>query len=477
MKKISFLFCADKTKCLTLIIMLISLVFSGIGAFQYFYKDILSSSATNVLKIKNTEKIESGMVNSDFYYRVAKYDQGNVIAEYSELVPVIATMGYDISSLSDINRTLPAVKLKTEIDRKSSIYLLNDRSDLLTKEAKSLKKFSESYAEIIATQDPDYIKNSDKQVLEILQNIFDRSFKVQSTNILDYYKNIKIPLVSNLRINYYKKDNTFNVVDNVSTEWKPNIIEWKNSNGDKIDLQLLFNRNNLTIGKMIKYITSNLTGNFIRVSNYNKEYESTLYFTYKKGENKIKGFYVDESSGDVYLLTLRTTHANRLLKSLNDYLKIAMGISFSSGNGKNRFSIMQKNVESKKEFFCTDDFLDKVENYNDTYDELNEYGLSKHYGFVKLNPQNICYEKSNGKWLDFYQVFKEKFGYYPSKKANMYLMNLFSKMNRLDKYFSQEKDNVREDIGIINSLRGMPYDYVEIKAATRVKNKYRKDRF
>jgi len=479
MKKSNSLFWANKTKRLTFIIMLISLVLAGIGAFQYFYKDNLSSSATNVLKIKNAEKIESGMINSDFYYRVAKYNQGKVIAEYSELVPVIATMGYDISHLSEKNLTLPAVKLKTGIDRKSSIYLLNDRSDLLTKEAKNLKIFSESYAEIIATQDPDYIKNSDQQVLEILQNIFGRSFKVQSTNITDYYKNIKIPLVPNLRINYYKKDNTFNVVDNTSTEWKPNIIEWKNSNGDKIYFQLLFNISNLTIGKMIKYITSNLTGNFIRVSNYNKEYESTLYFTYKKGENKIKGYYIDESSGDMYLLTLRTIHNNRLLKNLNNYLKIAMGISFSSANKKNRFSIMQKNIESKKEFFCTDDFLDKVENYNDIYDELTEYGLSKYYGFVKLNPQNICYEKSNRKWLDFYQVFKEKFGYYPSKKANMYLMNLFFKMNRLQEYFDQEKSNVREDIGIINTLRGMSFDfdYVETKAAIRVKNKYRKDKF
>ena len=139
MKKISFLFCADKTKCLTFIIMLISLVFTGIGAFQYFYKDILSSSATNVLKIKNTEKIVSGMVRHPARGRSPWSSRVQVIAEYSELIPVIATMGYDISHLSDTNRTLPAVKLKTEIDRKSSIYLLNDRSDLLTKEAKSLK--------------------------------------------------------------------------------------------------------------------------------------------------------------------------------------------------------------------------------------------------------------------------------------------------------------------------------------------------
>lgn len=476
MKKISF-FCADKTKCLTLIIMLISLVFAGIGAFQYFYKDILSSSATNVLKIKNTEKIESGMINSDFYYRVAKYSQGKVIAEYSELVPVVATMEYDISHLSDQNRTIPEVKLKTVIDRKSSIYLLNDRSDLLTKEAKNLKKFSESYAEIIATQDPDYIKNSDNQVLEILKNIFGTSFNVQSTNIVDYYKNIKIPLVPNLRIHYYKKNNTFNVVDSVSNEWKPNIIEWRNSNGDKINLQLLFNKSKLTIGKMIKYITLNFTGDFIRVSNYNKEYESTLYFTYKKGENKIKGYYLDESSGGFYLLTLHTTHVNRSLKNLNNYLKVAMGISFVPSSQKNKFSIMQQNIESKKEFFCTDNFLDKVENYNDIYDELNEYGLSGYYGFKKLKSQNICFEESNEKWLNFYREFKRNFGAYPSEKANIYFMNLFSRMNKLDKYFSQEKDNVREDIGIINSLIGMPYDYVEIKAATRVKNKYKKDRF
>jgi len=228
---------------------------------------------------------------------------------------------------------------------------------------------------------------------------------------------------------------------------------------------------------MIKHITSNFTGDFIRVSNYNKKYESTLYFTYKKGENKIKGYYIDESSGDVYLLILHTIHSNRLMKSLDDYLKIAMGISFSSGNKKNIFYTMQKNVESKKEFFCTDYFLDKVENYNDIYDELNKYHLSSNYGFKKLNIQNICYKKSNKKWLDFYQIFKEKFGDYPSRKSTVYFSNLFSRMNKLDRYFSQEKDNVREDIGIINSLIGIPYDYVEIKAAKRVKNKYRKDSF
>jgi len=387
-------------------------------------------------------------------------------------------MEYNISCLSDINRTIPAVNLKTDIDRKSSIYLLNNHSDLLVKEAKSLKKFAESYSKIVATQDPDYIKYSDKNVVEILQNIFKRTFKVQSTNIEDYYNKIKIPLIPNLKIDYYKENNSFKVTKKVSTQWEPNIIEWKNSNGDKIELQLLSNTSKITIGQMISQVMENSTGDFIRVSNYNKKYESTLYFTYRQSENKIKGYYLDESSGNIYILILQTYHKNRLLKSLDDYLKIAMGISFSNDNTLNKFAIMQKNIETQKKLFCSDDFLDKVENYNDIYDELNKYGyLASYYGFVKLRSQDICYTQSKRKWLEFYQIFKEKFGYYPNRKANIHFANLFYKMDKLENYFNQEKSNVREDIGLINTLRGFPYNYVEIKASIRVKNKYRRNRF
>jgi hypothetical protein len=348
----------------------ISIILIIAGWFISKNKLEMQSSATNILKLTKVEKIESALINSDFYFRLSKYKNGKVDSEYSELVPITTTISYDISNLTKTNLTLPIASINSSVKRKDRLYFLDNHSNRLIKPINGLKNFSKIYGEIVSTQDPDYIIHADNHAKKILKNVFGLNTNTVSTKKQDYYKIITTPLVPNLKIEYFKKYNTFNLSHISKKEWNPDIATWKNKSGSFIHLQLLKNTKKTTIGKVIQ---SMIAGNDIllaRISNHNSNYASTVYFTWRKGKNSIKSYFLDESNGNIYILILNTNHITGIINDLDDYLTIAMGFSFHASEKANKYTYLQNNVLQYRENFCSDKFLDDIKQHREIYAEL-----------------------------------------------------------------------------------------------------------
>ena len=102
---------------------------------------------------------------------------------------------------------------------------------------------------------------------------------------------------------------------------------------------------------------------------------------------------------------------------------------------------------------------------------FNPNGIAANISPIDL--KTICYDKSSEKWLDFYNNFKNKIGYYPSSLAEDRLEKMFLNMSRLEKQLREEKSSIIKEDGYFKVLIGMPFDYIGKKSAQEVRKKYK----
>ncbi len=350
------------------LLLISSLILILAGLFIKYSGVEFFSSKTNILKAK---KIESALLNSDFYIHLTKYKKGKVEAEYAELIPTITTISYSVSNLNDTTITLSQALVETSLkqnDTNSSIDLASIYSEKFLSTINELRRFSQTYGTIVATQNPNYITYADKHAVDIVKGKSDVDVHIQSTKKSDSYETLVTPLIPNLKIDYFKKDNSFKVKNIVEKTWNPDIVTWANNSGSTIHLQLLKKSNKLRLKKVVKNMILKSDAVLASISSHNKNYDSNVYLTWENNQSSIEAYFLDESSSYIYLLTLQTQDT---AKEIDDYLKIAMGIGFVLSTDNNQFLDMQKEVQEYSKNFCRDEFIYSINRYNDTFDNLS----------------------------------------------------------------------------------------------------------
>jgi len=309
-----------KTIIISLFIGIASIVFG-----LYYLKSMtIKSSALNINKMIKKDKIYSYSIFSDFYYHITKYNEtGDKISDFSKLIPIETSIGYDFSA--DKPKT---VLTSRKIGKDMQLGDINGNKS--SKVIDILEVFAKEYGKIITVQDQYYFNQSAKITTDILGKLYDNQNKIEPKSISNYYENKIVTPISNLKLKPYKLDKITKNLKKFTycppEKWEPNIAEWQFGEKDRIYLQYLEDFKSSDLEDYLdKTEKKNLT--IIKITKTNNNKVKKFFFKYKKLENKIESFFMD-SNGHIYILIFKANNPQSLNKYLHDYLKIAFGVYF-----------------------------------------------------------------------------------------------------------------------------------------------------
>jgi len=360
---------------LIILIILLALFMIG-GGYFYLQKMTTTEAALNINKVKDVSKIYSYNVYSDFYFRITKYDEdGEIVAEYSELQPLKSSIGFDINEDKS--------KLELRTNESGKPYNLASRDDNQVKrEIDILKHFKNVFGKIVATQDKDYVKHSIEQTKNTISNVFPENKIVMQDTSEELYHTINNLPISNMKVRHFQLDNIIkNLKGNVKVcpkdKWQPNILEWDFGEGNRIYLQYVSQLKNNDEGTLIKQFSKNKT--IVRLVKINNNQLQKMYLMIENQKKKVKTIFMD-SNGYMYTLIFQFSNPLALKKYMIDYLKIAFGIYFIDQNNFNNWFAKEQVVMEQKR-----DNISKMLIMNQNNDQEIGEDLLKHFGLTKCN--------------------------------------------------------------------------------------------
>lgn len=416
----------NKKQIIILLIIVFSmLVISGYGYWYFNVKNYANLGMLNVNKSKIVNKITTNTVFSDLYYRITKYEDSKRVSEYSEIIPVKSQLGYDFTDIDSENiSTLPSSKIiSSTIIRNKIQHYLGENSTDIEKYIQQMKIFSEVYSEIVATQDQDYFDFSKKSIEKILEQLYSEKNGLKPINIKDFYKVDDLDAIPNMRLNYFKKNTNYSLINRATKEvWKPSIIEFGFNEKDKVKIKYV---DDLTIDDTNEYVNSILKTSSWYKYNKKKTFTGVVIKTVKIIQNKPEivtilieknshaiSAYQTDANGHLYLIRLYTQTNDTMLKSLPKFLQLVFGIEFSESNTTNKYVLKSREVDNSLIELCklTEDYEDIIERY----DELKKYDLTTAYN-LKIRLKSVLCMNSSIKKDAFLEQYKNIFHDYPNQ--------------------------------------------------------------
>lgn len=325
------------------LIMFFVLAILALLGLGYYYLNSMKTTQgnLNINKISMVNKLYTYDIYSDFYFRVAQYDdKGNKVAEYSELQPIKTSIGYDLEKKSS-QPILNSILTK-------KLCLSETNATALKKYTNMMREFEKVFGKIVATQDEDYFKSSFKSTKEILKNLYNLELET-AYSVDEYYTKIDNLPISNMRMKYFKLDKVLKnqkeeiqIAPNKKGAWQKNILEWNFGESDTIYLKYLMKWKNHDLKDFIDKTSKNKT--VVNLIKINSNKIQNMYFIKYDTKNRIDTFFMDEN-GYVYVLIFKARNIASFEKYISDYLKIAYGISFKdTKNFENWFAEEQDKI-------------------------------------------------------------------------------------------------------------------------------------
>lgn len=426
--------------CLSILIGLIAL---------YFYLTSMKTiqGSVNINKITSENRIYTYSVFSDFFYRATRYNsKGNVIAEFSEIVPSRVDIGFDFNKSEHVIRTN-----SHSPDR----YILSDFNDKDILILDALRNFHSTFSEIVVSLDQHYFDMALSYLLMINENLLQGALPLpnQPLDISSFYEEKKNLFVGNLRFRPFKLDNINQNLKSpphfALTEWSPNLIEYIFGEGDRIYLQYLDRVQGASIEDIVnEYVSgkksdsnpitkilseldklapeisaaisprsrtnnSNQNKTVVKAFGINDNSPLTLYFFVEdvndSSSNQITAFFMDEN-GYVYMLRYNAHNRSSFNKFLPDFLKVAFGLYFVDVQEfTNVYAIKQKYYESN--------LNDYIKNYRAILQadlQLHQRGLIEYFGLQMLEYSPLGPDGVEIFPLDkAFEHFRNHYGHYP----------------------------------------------------------------
>lgn len=368
----------------------------AMGIVGYYYLNSMSvqNSSLNISKIEARDKFYAYDIYNDFYYHIEKYDDtGELVAEFSELIPTKTSIGYDFSTEK------PKVVMQGYLTGKSQ-KLITNNGNYLSDEIENIRGFAQEFNKIFATQDSYYLDSVTKKVEEYLFSLYGQKVSFDVNEIDKYYEDA-IPLpISNLVVRPHKLNNiraNLKAFEYCKDKWCPNIVEWKFGESDKIYLQYITQFHNKNIEDYLKERKKN-NRIIIKTVKVNNNKIQKFFFEINN-RNQIEALFMDEN-GYIYLLKYSAQNPVSYRKYLPDFLKIAYGVYFIDvKNFSNGFAKKQQHIEEAFKIHQSDEhrMLD---------DKLTKHGLIKHFGLQNSYIRETIFDKKMEK-------YKQKYGSYP----------------------------------------------------------------
>jgi len=353
-----------------------------VGGSLYYLKSMkVEYGSININKMIKKDKIYSYSVFNDFYFHVKSFDKdGKMISDYSQIVPTETDIGYDFEK-KPIELTMKSRK------RDGNIYLIDKKSAKNHKLIDYLVDFSKEYGRLVAMQDQHYFDEAYNNTQNIVKRLYGKDAELHHVNIDEFYeKKISLP-VQNISFKPFKIDTILSNLKeyNVCKEkWCPNLVEWKFGDDDRIYFQYLTRVQSIDLDE---YLHNNKPKDcsIIKTTKVVNNKIQKYFFRKYNNKNEIESFFMD-NNGYVYILKYRSKSLKSYQHYLQDYLKIAFGISFQDvKNFRNTFVAEQKGIVSEYQSFRNEE--------NRLNEILEDYGLLKHFHLTKyIDDKNIPWD-------------------------------------------------------------------------------------
>lgn len=318
------------------------------GAWFYFTSMAVTSGPVNITRLENADKIYSYSIYSDYYYRAISFDnKGDVVAEYSELIPTRINLGYDFDKKSPE----PIVRAE-ESGKPMVVYQPSTGAwDANTKEViKRLQEFSRWYGQILTLQNKYYLDEARSAVEAMRRDLFGDAEGLPEVNLTAFFEKPIDLAVDNIQIDVVKLDNIArNIKDRdvcPLNSWCPELLRLKFNQDDEIYFQYQGQYKNNINEYIADQVSEKRFKDAILVKTVRplRDHVESVFFTVHPQENKIRSYFMDEN-GFTYVLVLKTQSMNSLFNNLSEYLKIAYGISFKKIPGfENKFAKRQQDA-------------------------------------------------------------------------------------------------------------------------------------
>ena len=421
---------------LLFIFLLLSVVIGG-----YFYLNKMStvSGNLNINKTNPIDRLCNYTVYSDFYYRIVNYKEEEE-GSYAELTPVSTTICFDFKSKK--------IDLQSRVKSKENLILDDNNGNEVESTIQLLDNFKQTYSKIVATQDKDYFDKSYKTANETLLSLYgENNIVLEEVNPqTKYYTSLNNLPINNMMVNYYNLENITSkpIQAEKSTGWKPNILEWKFGEKDRVYLQYFTKLKSNNLDDFIANKYSQLGKTIVKLTKFNNNTLNKIFLILDSKENKIKTLFMD-NNGHVYILILQVSNKKAYETYFNDYMKIAYGIYFEKVNGlDNSFHAAQREAiqsykEYEEEILQLNEFCSASLNIDckSVINKESSLSLIKQY-FDSTEIQN----KIKKPKFDIKQnIFKKIYGQYPNKK----IIDLFKQNIKDLKRINEENEKSLKD--------------------------------